>query len=377
MNFYRNHFRGADVNRNIDDRQFIQKDSKKLRTEKMRRSERIRKFNLRMDRLFGILLATALVVIVGMFGAAYVLEKGPSQALRKTFVMTMQETRRFDFVSNLFLTEAEVKEIKAGAEDNAKYKVVVPQTVSVDTAEVEVSAAVDLAQLPTDDDGDGIIFEEIKGGGYVGYLITVLDPKRIIIGTPDNFGGMGWSMEDLVKKYDAIGGVNGGGFKDEGGTGSGGLPVGLTIINGECYGDTNGESSFVGFDADGNMYFGYFNDWLAKEFGIINGVSFGPLLITNGVPADKGSLGSGVNPRTAIGQRSDGAVLMLCIDGRQVHSMGATYQDCIDIMLAHGAVNAINMDGGSSTTMYYNGAYVNKPSGEATSRLFPSVFLFK
>ena len=359
-----------------DDFEKLQQDSKRLKKAKQVRQRQIDRFNTVMDRIFGFMLATAFAIVVALFGAAYVFELGPSPALRDTFVMTMKETRRFDFVSNIFLDSTTVSQIAAKSTDTRKYD---PNAISTGVTEIKETETVEdkKSKYAVDDDGDGIIFEEIKGGGYVGYMITVLDPKRIIIGTPDSFGGTGWTMEQLVKKYDALGGVNGGGFKDEGGTGSGGLPVGLTIIDGKCYGDTNGESSFVGFDADGKMYFGYFNDWLADHFGIVNGVSFGPLLILNGVPASKEELGSGVNPRTAIGQREDGAVMMLCIDGRQVHSMGATYQDCIDIMLDRGAVNAINMDGGSSTTMYYDGRYINKPSGEATSRLFPSVFLFK
>ena len=357
--------------------EMIPSDSPRLKKAKQVRQKQIDRFNTVMDRIFGFMLATAIVIVFALFGAAYVFELGPSPALRDTFVMTMKETRRFDFVSNLFLDKATVDQIVAKSNDTSKYDQLIASLSAAETVETaEVPEEVE-SKYAVDDDGDGIIFEEIKGGGYVGYMITVLDPKRIIIGTPDSFGGVGWTMEQLVKKYDALGGVNGGGFKDEGGSGTGGLPVGLTIIDGKCYGDTNGESSFVGFDKDNNMYFGYFNDWLAEQFGIVNGVSFGPLLILNGEPASQEVLGSGVNPRTAIGQRADGAVLMLCIDGRQVHSMGATYQDCINIMLERGAVNAINMDGGSSTTMYYNGQYINKPSGEATSRLFPSVFLFK
>ena len=60
---------------------------------------------------------------------------------------------------------------------------------------------------------------------------------------------------------------------------------------------------------------------------------------------------SGFNPRTVIGQRADGTVIFLCVDGRQAGSLGATYGDTIDIMVEYGAVNACNLDGGSSTVM--------------------------
>ena len=87
---------------------------------------------------------------------------------------------------------------------------------------------------------------------------------------------------------------------------------------------------------------------------------------------------SGINPSTAIGQREDGAVLMLCIDGRQLRSIGASFADIRDVMLDFGAVNACSLDGGSSTVMYYNGEYLNWPSSASgTSRYLPNAFLIR
>jgi exopolysaccharide biosynthesis protein len=82
-----------------------------------------------------------------------------------------------------------------------------------------------------------------------------------------------------------------------------------------------------------------------------------------------------VNPRTAIGQRSDGAVLLLVIDGRQVSSLGATYLDVAEVMLSYGAVNACNLDGGSSSVMWYGGKYINSPCTVVGIRPVPTTFL--
>ena len=72
------------------------------------------------------------------------------------------------------------------------------------------------------------------------------------------------------------------------------------------------------------------------------------------------------------------AILLLAIDGRQVHSIGASFGDARDVMLDFGAVNACNMDGGSSTVMYYTGQYSNSPSSASgTSRALPDAWLFK
>ena len=90
-------------------------------------------------------------------------------------------------------------------------------------------------------------------------------------------------------------------------------------------------------------------------------------------------LESGIGPRTAIGQRQDKAVVMLAADGRQAYSIGLTYMDCADILFdKYGCVNAINMDGGNSTCMFFNGEMINNPSNVAGgTRNLPTTWLIR
>ena len=82
-------------------------------------------------------------------------------------------------------------------------------------------------------------------------------------------------------------------------------------------------------------------------------------LIINGQKRKLNGMGSGANPRTAIGQTADGRILLLVTDGRGANGhLGATASDLIEIMEKYGAVNAANLDGGSSTCMYYNGKWL-------------------
>lgn len=349
-----------------------QDENPQLEREIRRRRAKNGRVMKTLDRIFGFMLATVLIIGVAGLSLVYIFERGPSKSLTGLFVHTMTETRRFDFMANLFLTEDEVAALNSTVGGKGTISDFDSSLIKISSADGDGQA--DYVQTE-DEDGDGIIFETIKQNGYVGYLITVLDPKRIIVGAPDSFGGSGLTLEQMVEKYDALGGINAGGFNDEGGTGSGGLPEGLTILNGEVVSRSNDISMFVGFNADGLMYVGYYDDWSASNNGILNGASFGPILIMNGEPLS--IIDSGVNPRTCIGQRADGAVLMLVIDGRQVHSMGAPYSDLQRIMLEHGAVNAINLDGGSSTSMYFDGQYVNKCSGSSGPRTLSTAFLFK
>jgi len=89
-------------------------------------------------------------------------------------------------------------------------------------------------------------------------------------------------------------------------------------------------------------------------------VEFGPFLIVNGKASFvKGDGGWGIAPRSAIGQRADGIVLFAVINGRNYKSgiLGIDMVGLTELMQNYGAVNAANLDGGSSSSMYYNGKY--------------------
>ena len=333
-----------------------------------------------IDRIFGLFLAAG--IVFGIFGLTleWILLKGPSPALRDSFVMTMIWTRRFDFIPNIFLTDQEIDDIYySHFETN-------PTGASTDTSLITISVPeetdADLGPQPdaygiTDEDGDGIVILDVKKKGFVGKMMVVYDPSRIIVGKPEVYGGYGMPLDALCERYGAIGGVNGGAFFDEEGGGTGGWPDGLTISDGEIT-MMGHERTFVGFDENNILVVGDFDAEAAEERHIRCGVSFGPALIINGQGEYGGYMESGINPRTAIGQRADGAVLMLVIDGRQMHSIGASFGDARDVMIDFGAVNACNLDGGSSTVMYYNGEYVNSPSSASgTSRNLPNAFLIK
>ena len=146
------------------------------------------------------------------------------------------------------------------------------------------------------------------------------------------------------------------------------------VSGGQIYYPENGISQgFAGFDSNNILHVGRLTVSQIKDRDIQSGVCFGPVLVANGEGVKSNF--SGVNPRTGIGQRSDGAVLMLVIEGRQVTSLGATYQDMTDIFLSYGAVNACNLDGGSSSMMWYNGSYVNQCASVVGIRRLPTTFL--
>lgn len=335
-----------------------------------------------INKILGFFMTTAILIGVAGLSLEYVLVKGPSPSLKDTFVMTMLETRRFGFIAHIFLSDEEVAEIKSR---NTSTEVVEQDTslINIPTQNTEGEEGEESVTVETidyglvDEDGDGIIIDQVVKKLCTGYMMIVQDPSRVFVGKPDNFGGSGLSVEAMCKKYNAIGGINGGGYFDDGGGGSGGIPTGLTVSEGVFYNENLETGIFIGFDQAGILHVGNMDSATAHDVGIRDGVTFslGPILVANGLPVDAVGITTGMNPRTAIGQRADGAVLMLVIDGRQAQSAGATYADLTEIMLDYGAINACNLDGGSSTAMWFDGEYVNNCS--TNPRNLPTCFLVR
>ena len=320
-----------------------------------------------------VVLETLLLLIFALYGVMAVLAKGPSPTARDLFVLSVRETSAAGFLANLFFTEEEIAAIGKVEEevydDTDTSLIVIPPTQPEgETPKADAWGLID-------EDGDGLIVENIKGDGYNGYMLVVLDPSRVIMASkPEDFGVRGYTVEEMVKEYDAIAGINAGGFYDPNGKGNGSIPETMVVYDGVIYHAEKGiRTGFVGFDDNYIMHVGKFTAAQIREKNIQYGVAFGPVLISNGEPV-KNSY-SGVNPRTAIGQRSDGAILMLVIEGRMISSLGVTYEELTNIMLSYGAVNACNLDGGSSSVMWYEDGYINKSASLLGYRPIPTCFL--
>ena len=215
-------------------------------------------------------------------------------------------------------------------------------------------------------DADGIRIEHVAGDTYNAHVMIVRDPSTVYMGTSTEKYSTaipGKRITEMMESTpDAVAAINAGAFFDDGTANStvGSYPLGLVMSNGNC-GWSSGRQpgnfeGFAGFNQDNILVVSAKNltKAEAEELNIRDGCCFGPALIVNGeVNMEAYNNNSGWNPRTAIGQRADGAVIFVCVDGRQVGSPGGTYADVINIMVEYGAVNACNMDGGSSSVMMY------------------------
>jgi Exopolysaccharide biosynthesis protein related to N-acetylglucosamine-1-phosphodiester alpha-N-acetylglucosaminidase len=218
---------------------------------------------------------------------------------------------------------------------------------------------------------------DITGKNYTGKLMVVPDPSKITVGVAPELGKIGSPLSEIVKDAGAIGGINAGGFLDDNFVGTGANPDGIVIKNGSIAFQTSDTNKFqvVGFNKNNVLVVS--NSMTISEIKSANlrcAISFGPALVLNGQSLVS-SGGTSLQPRTAIGQRQDGTVLLLVIDGRQSGSAGANLSDVADIMLKYGAYNAGNLDGGSSATMNYQGKTLNNPCDIAGERSIATAFL--
>ncbi len=323
-------------------------------------------------RLMAFLGLTLLCVILTLAGVVWVALRGPSPTMTGAVCNSLRETSALRWIPGLFLSEEEL--------DSYLLK----STEDLDTEQVNTSL-IHIAEARQSESGPETPYLELVDIAYGtcrGKLLIIREPKSVILGTSGRFGvDPGLQLTEMVAKYNGLAGTNAGGFIDNNGLGNGGTPTGMVISEGEIlYGEASTRYNVIGLDKDGVLLVGTMTGSEALERGMKYGVSFvthdgiASSLIINGEVQTQ-NCGPGVNPRTAIGQREDGAILLLVLDGRSSKTLGATLENVVDIMLQYGAVNAGNLDGGSSSVMVYGDEIINNCASVTGPRGIPTGFI--
>lgn len=348
-------------------------------------------------RFFLVVFTFVFLSVGGLLGALMIVEFGPSEKARDLFVVSMMETSAAQFLATSFLGQEKVDEIMAAnamrntdditdtelvviGSDNVGKDGVKEPCGDADGAEKELIPGTD--GIEKDPDGDGIDIVDVSGSAFRGKMMIVYDPTRVFVGVSGEFGEdkFGKTINEIYESYDnVIAAINGGGWDDRPGHGTGGEPYGIVMSRGEVLwgGDLSTSWECCAITNEGKLIVGTFSIGRAIEMGVTDAAKYGPTLIVNGVPTESLGTGGGLNPRTAIGQRADGAMLLLVIDGRQSGSLGASLVDVQDVMLKFEAINAYNLDGGSSTSMLYMGEHINSNASIIGLRRMCTAFLVK
>ena len=311
-------------------------------------------------RFFLVVFTVIILAVAALCLVMNLVFNGPSPAARKILTMSLTEASATKWVPGLFLDEETVAAIRKNVDAELPDEVTDTSQVVIQTG--SLASTDEWAGYP-----DGIYVEDIQGKTFNAHIMIIRDPSQVYMATSTsgNFSRNvpGKRITEVIETEGAIAAVNAGAFFDNGTAGPevGSTPEGLVIAGGQVRWNSGKapEEGFVGFDENNIMIVAKtMTAEDAMKLNIRDGCCFGPVLIMNGeVSMEAYNSASGYNPRTALGQRADGAVIFLCIDGRQAGSIGGTYADIIDIMLEYGAVNACNMDGGSSSVMLYRDTY--------------------
>lgn len=324
-------------------------------------------------RVLLVILVTVIMLVGTLFFMIKRICSNSAPSARNLFISTVLESGQMKFLASWFCTDDQINEVI-----NANKMETLDS--DIDTSLINISASDESVKDNNEEaeqfDENGIRMVEISGRSFFGKMLIIKDPSQVKVGTTYPWGDYGKELDQIVSCAGAVAGVNGGLYVSSGNRG--GSPLGIVVQDGNI--TYNSPSSLTGLyliglnkdnllvikDIDG-MSAADFEKYVA-EAGIRDAVAFQEessdannhfvsLIINNEARALKGQ-GSGANPRTVIGQRADGAILLLVTDGRGASGhLGATASDLISVMQEYGAVNAANLDGGSSSTMVYNGSY--------------------
>ena len=225
------------------------------------------------------------------------------------------------------------------------------------------------------DTDEGIVISEIHENGYRGKIMLIDDPSRVFLGTTDKKDTEGLRIKAMMSLYGAVAGINASGFADPNDQGTGSDIVGMSY-DGEFWGEYVDFYDSILITTENRLVVGRVLDW--EKYNIRAGIQFGPVLIADGEAMVSGSGGYGIQPRTAIGQREDGVIVFLVIDGRQIGwSLGCTVEDLVNILQKYNVINAACCDGGSSSVLAYKGEVITKNSSlnPDYGRRLPNAFL--
>ena len=295
---------------------------------------------------------TILFLIYVYISCSILIFHGPFQAFRHYFIdifTTSMHGYLLRPLSMYTLSEAEIRKDT-------------PNLINVTKASSSKQAKANYTNV----NSTQITLETYKAPMFTADVMLVRDPKRVQVAVTKYNGNVGQTVSDMVTENHAIAGINAGAFRDTGWQGTGGLPQGITIVNGKVITSVpSGNEPVIALTAKGALIVGPYTLTQLKQMHVTQAVTFGPVLVQNGKDMVQGNGGWGYAPRTAIGQTANGTIILVVTDGRYIHgpnNLGASIQDMAQLMLHYGAVVAANLDGGSSTTMFYHGKLVNQPS---------------
>ncbi len=227
---------------------------------------------------------------------------------------------------------------------------------------------------------NGILLVRVKGATYRGVLAIAADPARLTLQAAATIGEVGQNAGVIAKDHNGLLAMTASGFLDADGKGKGGTVTGFARCDGVDYGEhLQGGYRRLEKHSDQRLY-------LTGAVGPVSdqatdAMEFTPALIVDGrITVDDSCGWTAMNPRACLGQTDKLEMLLLVIEGRlPTISLGASVVTCADILADYGGVQAMNMDGGTSAILWYEGEYITQCSNTALTagRLLPNAWVYE
>lgn len=324
-----------------------------------------------------IFLNSVYIILFLAVTTPIVLFYGPYKDTRRIFMGTLLGTRHAYLLTD-YMSEETINKFM-GIEDTFAASGSAPEEKqNIDDIEVAQTSGTEIERY------------SINNDKYDAYILEIKNPCSIKLAMTKYLGKYGQTTSEMAEENNAIAAINGGSFVDESDdgvqyTGTGALPGGFVISDGKVIYptgnvDKDNVENVIAFTRGGTLIVGDHSINELEKLGVKEAMTFTrPNVLINGERQDNNTKFNniGLNPRTVVGQKRDGTVIFLVIDGRKITKPGADLEDIQDIMLQRGAVNAGCLDGGYSSTMYYKGEVINSPNSWNGERKVATAFYVK
>lgn len=335
----------------------VNKEQRKIKKRRKKRHNSKVLLKGILDMLLFLVITTPLVFFFG-----------PYDNTRKTLISTILATRHAYLINDLIP------------------KTMLDKMLGIDESDDSTEAFQDMKKIDVKYKiGNEITEYHIPNKKYDAYVLEIKNPLKVKVAMTKFLGKMGQKTSEMAQEHDAVAAINGGSFVDKSsdGTqyaGTGAEPGGFVISGGKVIYPTknineNDVENVIAFTRGGELIVGDHSLADLKKLNVQEAMCFRkPNIIINGVRQIKNKAEEGLNPRTAVGQKADGTIIFLVIDGRKIATPGASLYDVQEIMMERGAVNAGALDGGYSSTMYYKGNVINSPNAWDGERTVATAF---
>lgn len=298
---------------------------------------------------------------------------GPYENTRKAFIETLLATRHAYLLTDYVSQDQIDKLLGKDASTETMASNNLEEELDTDKVQVKYNSSTEISRY------------NVRTDKYDAYILEIKNPLSIKVAMTKYLGKLGQKTSEMAEEHNAVAAINGGAFVDESsdGTvyaGTGAVPGGFVISEGKVIYPTSGVDvnkveNVVAFTDEGKLIVGDHSLKELQKLNVKEAMCFRkPNIIINGKRQVKDKMSEGFNPRTAVGQKADGTVIFLVIDGRKINKVGATLYDVQEIMMDRGAINAGALDGGYSSTMYYKGEVINSPNAWNGERSVATAF---